>query len=193
MKVRWAILILKNDGALPFRTKKVALYGPGASMTIKGGTGSGEVNERHSVTILEGLQNRGFEISTMQWIEDFEQYYREAEAAYNIEKRKRINLLKLDSIMNMLFDNFRTPCGRMITEEDVRNSDTDSCIYVLSRQAGEGGDRKNEPGDFLVTEEEKAAIRFCGEHYEKFLLVINCGSSMDMAFAEEIPGINAIL
>ena len=187
------MVLLKNDGALPFRTKKVALYGPGASMTIKGGTGSGEVNERHSVTILEGLQNRGFEISTMQWIEDFEQYYREAEAAYKIEKRKRINLLKLDSIMNMLFDNFRTPCGRMITEEDVRNSDTDSCIYVLSRQAGEGGDRKNEAGDFLVTEEEKAAIRFCAEKYEKFLLVINCGSSMDMAFAEEISGINAIL
>ena len=39
-----AMVLLKNDGALPFKTKKVALYGPGASMTIKGGTGSGEVN-----------------------------------------------------------------------------------------------------------------------------------------------------
>ena len=58
------MVLLKNDGALPFKTKKVALYGPGASMTIKGGTGSGEVNERHSVTILEGLQDRGFEITT---------------------------------------------------------------------------------------------------------------------------------
>ena len=60
-----AMVLLKNDGALPFATKKIALYGPGASMTIKGGTGSGEVNERHSVTILEGLQNRGFEIASM--------------------------------------------------------------------------------------------------------------------------------
>ena len=187
------MVLLKNDGALPFQTKKVALYGPGASMTIKGGTGSGEVNERHSVTILEGLRNRGFEISTMQWINDFEAGYREAEAAYKIEKRKRINLLKLDSIMNMLFDNFRTPAGRMITEEDVNDSDTDSCIYVLSRQAGEGGDRKAEKGDFFITDEEEASIRFCTEHYEKFLLVINCGSSMDMGFAEQIPGINSIL
>lgn len=47
------IVLLKNDGALPLRTKKIALYGPGASRTIKGGTGSGEVNERRSVTILE--------------------------------------------------------------------------------------------------------------------------------------------
>ena len=50
------MVLLKNDGTLPFKTKKVAVYGPGASMTIKGGTGSGEVNERHSVTILEGLE-----------------------------------------------------------------------------------------------------------------------------------------
>ena len=32
------MVLLKNDGSLPFKTKKVALYGPGASMTIKGGT-----------------------------------------------------------------------------------------------------------------------------------------------------------
>ena len=187
------MVLLKNDGALPFRTKKVALYGPGASMTIKGGTGSGEVNERHSVTILEGLQDRGFEITTLQWIRDFENGYREAEAAYKQEKKKRVNLLKLSSIMEMLFDNFRMPAGRMITEEDVSLSDTDSCIYVLSRQAGEGGDRKAEKGDFFITDEEEAAIRFCAEHYENFLLVINCGSSMDMEFTQRIPGINAIL
>ena len=49
------IVLLKNDGALPLKTKKVAIYGPGAKRTIKGGTGSGEVNERHSVSILEGV------------------------------------------------------------------------------------------------------------------------------------------
>ena len=41
-----SIVLLKNDGRQPFATRKVALYGPGVSMTIKGGTGSGEVNER---------------------------------------------------------------------------------------------------------------------------------------------------
>ncbi len=187
------MVLLKNDGALPFQTKKVALYGPGASMTIKGGTGSGEVNERHSVTVLEGLTDRGFEITTRKWIGDFEEGYRQAYAAYKEEKKKRINLLKLNDIMQMLFDNFKPPVGRPITQEDVASSDTDSCIYVLSRQAGEGGDRKAEEGDFFLTGEEREAIRFCAEKYEKFLLVINCGSAIDMAFAEEIPGINAIL
>ncbi len=187
------MVLLKNDGALPFKTKKVALYGPGASMTIKGGTGSGEVNERHSVTILEGLEERGFEIATKDWLGDFQRSYDEARAAYKEEKKKRVNILKLGSLMNMLLDDFRAPLGRDITDEEVAKSDTDSCIYVVSRQAGEGGDRKAEKGDMFLTDGELAAIRSCAEKYEHFLLVINCGSSIDMAFAEEIPGINAIL
>ena len=188
-----AMVLLKNDGALPFASKKIALYGAGASMTVKGGTGSGEVNERHSVTILEGLENRGFTVTTRQWIRDFETYCREAEAAYKVEKKKRVNIFKLDSIMQMLFDNFRLPSGKCPTEEDVRLSDTDSCIYVVARQAGEGGDRKAEAGDFCLTEEERASIAFCAKHYDKFLLVINAGSSLDMSFLEEIDGINAVL
>ena len=187
------MVLLKNDGALPFKTKKIAVYGPGASMTIKGGTGSGEVNERHSVTILEGLQNRGFEITTMDWIRAFEEAYAQAEAAYKIEKRKRVNILNLGSLMQMMLDDFRAPVGAALTDADVEASDTDTCIYVVRRQAGEGGDRKAEKGDMFLTDEEREAIRFCAEKYENFLLVINCGSSIDMAFADEIPGINAIL
>ena len=188
-----SIVLLKNDGALPFETGKVALYGPGVSMTIKGGTGSGEVNERHSVSILEGMQDRGFEVTTLNWIDRFGVHYQEQLKAYKEEKKKRIDITKLDTIMSMLFDNFRFPDGPAVTDEDVAGSDTDCCIYVLSRQAGEGGDRKVEEGDFLLTEGEKETIRFLAEKYDKFVLAINCGSAMDMGVLSEIPGINAIL
>ena len=184
-----SIVLLKNDGALPFSHKKIALYGAGASMTIKGGTGSGEVNERHCVTILEGLLDRGFTVTTQDWINDFEAFYKKAEAEYKIEKRKRVNIFKMDSIMQMLFDNFRLPAGPAITEV----TDTDSCVYVLSRQAGEGGDRKAEKGDYLLSDEETAAIRVCAAAYDKFVLVINSGSSVDLSPLDDIPGINAIL
>jgi len=187
------MVLLKNDGTLPFKTKKVALYGSGASMTIKGGTGSGEVNERHSVTILEGMENRGFEIATKDWIRDFEERYTKALKEYKEEKKKRVNILKLGALMNMLKDDFRAPLGREITDAEVLSTGTDACVYVVSRQAGEGGDRRAEKGDMFLTDEEMAAIRFCAEKYEKFVLVINCGSSIDMSFAEEIPGINAIV
>ena len=187
------IVLLKNDGTLPLKTKKVALYGAGASMTIKGGTGSGEVNERHSVTILEGMTDRGFTITTRNWIADFERLYVEAEAAYKVEKKKRINILKPNSIMDMLMEDFRAPCGPVIDDGYVAASDTDSCVYVVSRQAGEGGDRKAEKGDFFLSDEELTAIRFCAEKYPHFVLVINAGSSIDMGFMEEIEGINAIV
>ncbi len=187
------IVLLKNDGVLPLKTKKVALYGPGAAMTIKGGTGSGEVNERHAVSVLEGMEDRGFEVSSKNWIEEYAAFYTQAEQDYRTEKRKRINLLKPKSIMNMLFDNFRLPCGPEITARHVAESGTDTCVYVLSRQAGEGGDRRAEPGDYYITDEERRAIAFCAARYENFVLLINCGSSMDVAFTEELEGINAVL
>ena len=187
------IVMLKNDGALPFSSKKVALYGPGVSMTIKGGTGSGEVNERHSVTILEGMEDRGFQVTTKDWLARFREHYEHLLAIHKEEKKKQVNLLKMDTIMSMLFDNFRFPDGPEVTHSDVVSSDTDSCIYVLARQAGEGGDRKVEAGDFLLTDGEKETIKLLAEKYEKFVLAINCGSAMDLSCLDDIPGINAIL
>ena len=37
------IVLLKNDNVLPLAARKVALYGPGSRMTVKGGSGSGDV------------------------------------------------------------------------------------------------------------------------------------------------------
>ena len=184
-----AVVLLKNDGTLPLKTKKVALYGPGASRTIKGGTGSGEVNERHSVTILEGLTDRGFEITSMDWIRDFDEQYATQYAAYKAAKRK-VNIFNTTTIMALIKDDFRAPLGRPIAQEEVL---TDSCIYVVSRQAGEGVDRKAEKGDLFLTDGELEEIRTCAEKYEHFVLVINSGSALDMGFVQEIPGINAIV
>ena len=188
-----SMVLLKNEGVLPLKTKKVALYGPGVTRTIKGGTGSGEVNERHSVTILEGMENRGFEITSKQWLEDYEAAYEQGEIEHKKAQRDIIKLLKSKSFMEMMFKGYTPPAGRPISEKDVADSDTDSAIYVLSRQAGEGGDRKAEKGDLFITDEERAAIKTCVENYKNFVLVINSGCSIDMSFVDEIPGIGAIL
>ena len=62
------IVLLKNDGALPIQPCPIALFGMGAEYTTKGGTGSGEVNERHAVNIREGLENACFTITTNSWL-----------------------------------------------------------------------------------------------------------------------------
>ncbi len=66
------IVLLENDGALPLTPGPVALYGAGGRRTIKGGTGSGEVNERHSVSVEEGLTAAGFTVTTKAWLDDYD-------------------------------------------------------------------------------------------------------------------------
>ena len=188
-----SMVLLKNENVLPLKTKKVALYGAGVTRTIKGGTGSGEVNERHSVTILEGMENRGFEVATRQWLDDYEKDYEAGAIAHKKAQRDIVKLLKSKSFMEMMLKGYTPPAGRAITEKDIADSDTDTAIYVLSRQAGEGGDRKAEKGDLFITDEERLAIETCVKNYKNFVLVINSGCSLDMSFVDEIPGIGAIL
>ena len=46
------MVLLENDGVLPLKSAgKVALYGNGARNTVKGGTGSGDVNTRSNTNI----------------------------------------------------------------------------------------------------------------------------------------------
>jgi len=188
-----SMVLLKNDGALPFAAKRIALYGAGAAHTVKGGTGSGEVNERYSVSIREGLENRGFELSTGAWLRDYEVLYEKELAAFEKERRQFYKRIGQKSLIDIMMGSFQLPAGRAVTEADVRASETDSCVYVLSRQAGEGGDRRAEPGDYFLTETELESIRLCAASYPHFVLAINCGSAMDMAFAGQIPGIDAIV
>ena len=51
-------VLLKNEDLLPVENAaKVFLAGTGATYAIKGGTGSGDVNEREVVDILTGFKN----------------------------------------------------------------------------------------------------------------------------------------
>ena len=52
------MVLLENDGVLPLKKiGKIALYGAGARHTIKGGTGSGDVNSREVINIEQGLKD----------------------------------------------------------------------------------------------------------------------------------------
>ncbi|MFR3325235.1 MAG: hypothetical protein ACLTR8_12245 [Oscillospiraceae bacterium] len=41
---REGIVLLENNGVLPMQPQKIALYGAGSRMTVKGGSGSGDVH-----------------------------------------------------------------------------------------------------------------------------------------------------
>lgn len=187
------IVLLENDGTLPIAPGKVALYGAGGCMTIKGGTGSGEVNERHAVTIEEGLEMGGFKVTSKAWLRAYEQMVKEGEAEYIRTFRKRLTKWNITTIINIMNTPYSPPVGQPVSAEDVKNSHTDTCIYVVSRQAGEGADRKLSDNSYHLTDEEREAIAFCAGSYEKMILVINVGGVFDMSFLEQIEGINAVV
>lgn len=186
-----SIVLLENDGALPIKPGKVALYGAGAKRTVKGGGGSGEVNERHSVTVYEGMKDAGFIITSENWLNEFDAEYVKEEKHYHKNKLKNIITGKMSAMAAL--ENFPGIEGRLISEKDVTESGTDTCIYVLSRQAGEGIDRRAKKGDMFVTDIEEANIAFCAKHYQKFILVINAGAQLDVSFLDKMEGINAVL
>jgi beta-glucosidase len=188
-----SIVLLKNDGVLPIAPCSIALYGAGAATTIKGGTGSGEVNERYSVTIEQGLKNAGFTITTDVWLREYETFMKTQKAEVNKDIAKRIMKSKADDRINILANGFQYPVGRLIVDSDIKESNTDTCIYVIARQAGECTDRSLEKNDFTLAQAEIDNITAVASLYEKTIIVINTGAPMDLSSIERIKGINAIL
>ena len=193
---REGFVLLKNDNnALPLKNKKIALYGMGARLTVKGGLGSGSVEERYSVNIEDGLKNAGFEITTEKWLDDYDSVYSSTYQEYHdmVEDKVKdlVNPMEIIPIAHSYV--YRYPSGRLVTKEDIENSNTDTAIYVLMRQAGECNDRKLEKGDYYITDIERENLRIVSEAYKNTILVINVGGHIDLSFLDEIKGIDAVV
>ena len=134
-------VLLENDGTLPLKEKRIALYGAGARMTVKGGTGSGAVRERYSVTIEQGLISAGYEIASTPWLDRFDRFYADTYETYRQEQEDRVKGMQNFYQILGTVRPFQHPTGIPITEEDVEASGCDTALYVLARQAGEGNDR----------------------------------------------------
>lgn len=186
-----AIVLLKNDGVLPLNPRSnIALYGEGAACTVKGGTGSGEVNSRYSISILQGLRNAGFNITTDLWLNDYMNLFISSKQNYLTKMRRKAGFINFPIVWELMGQPFKNPEGMRITEDYL--SEADYCIYVLTRQAGEEMDRLPEKGDFLMTDGEVENIRICTEHYKHTIVVVNVGGYIDLSPLDDMK-IDSIL
>ena len=189
------MVLLKNENEfLPLAPgARLALYGAGALQTIKGGTGSGDVNVRETVSVYEGLKQAGYEIVNEAWMESYKEHYREAREEWRDKIWIEAERLRAEGCGDPVFVaytsyQFGLPAGDAPTAVEA-----DAAVYVIARIAGEAKDRQACPGDYYLSEEEHEALRLLCEQHEKVLVVINSGSLIDLSFLDEMPQIRALL
>ena len=171
------MVLLKSDGSFPLDAPgKIAIYGNAARKTIKGGTGSGDVNVRHYVGIEEGLENAGFTITSKAWLDSYDALWAKANKEFKAGIKAKIAAEGLSAIMLGI--------GAIMQEPEYEfplDAEGDTAIYVLGRISGEGADRAPEKGNLEMTDTEIRDILQLQKQYKRFLLVLNVGGVVDIS------------
>lgn len=178
-------LFLKRNKEFPIlKPCRVALYGNGARNTVKGGSGSGDVDALDFLTIESALEKRGFRITTKEWLDQYDELIKKGHKDYIKETKREAKKLKISP---MYFSLGYFPLEKNHSIE--ARYDGDICIYVLKRECGEGNDRRNEKGDFKLTDKEVEDILFLNNKFKKFMLVLNVGGVLDLSPVLEVSNI----
>ncbi len=179
------VLFLKRDERFPLEGPcRLAAFGNGVRHTVKGGTGSGEVNSRFAINVEQGLKDAGFEITTGKWLDAFEKLKAENHKSFVQRIKEEAKTLQVEPLMYGM--------GKIDPEPEHSlplEGEGDACVYVLARNSGEGNDRKVEKGDVLLTDSEVRDILALNRKYEKFMLVLNVGGPVDLSPVSEVGNI----
>ena len=179
------LFLRREDNTFPLKDfKKVALFGNGARKTVRGGTGSGAVNLHHFVNIEEAFENAEIEIVSKDWLDAYDEIQRKRKPAFVERNKKEAKENNVSAVV------YSIGCILEEGEYDLNlDYDADFAIYVLARNAGEGQDRRPIKGDLYLTDTEIRTIKYLNEHYEKFLLVLNTPSVVDISPVLDIKNI----
>ncbi len=171
------MILLKNDQqALPFTaaTKTIAAFGNTTYDLISGGTGSGDVNEAYTVSLVDGLANAGIKVD-----EELKQSYTTYLAAETAKHPKK-----------SFFEEFMNPTPRA-GELDIdkglfskKAAEASIALITIGRNAGEGADRKLE-NDFNLSATELALIKNVSDAFhavnKKVVVALNVGGVVEVA------------
>ncbi|MCM1089143.1 MAG: glycoside hydrolase family 3 C-terminal domain-containing protein [Muribaculaceae bacterium] len=178
-------LFLKKNGDFPLKEAgEIAVYGSGARRTVKGGTGSGDVNSRFYITIERGLEQVGFTVTTKDWLDAYDDIWEDTRKKFIADVKKEARKQHTMAVMIGM--------GITMAEPEYQlplSGAGDVAIYVLARNAGEGDDRKAEAGDLFLTQTEIRDILELNRRYAHFMLVLNVGGMIDLSPVKEVGNI----
>jgi beta-glucosidase len=193
------IVLLKNNGALPFRTegnlspltshlsplvKTVALFGENSYDFLSGGTGSGCVHPPYVVDMLQGLENAGIKSSPVL-TDIYRKYIAYARVKFQAE-RHPAKWFQTEMMGQQKYPEISI--SPIAIEKEVNTAD--AAIITIGRQAGEGIDRDIDTEFNLIPEELSLIKDVCNAFHQAgkpVVVIINSGSVIETASWSSYP------
>ena len=173
------MVLLKNeDYTLPLspETKVIAAFGNTSMDIITGGSGSGDVNEAYSVSLVDGLRGAGYSVD-----EDLMEVYGKYLAQQKAIQPPAVRFMLPPPIPEM-------KVGQQLAEKAA--SETDVALITVGRNSGEFSDRKVE-GDFdLTVAETEMIMTVCNAFHaagKKAVVILNIGGVIETASWKDFP------
>lgn len=203
------ITLLKNENdALPLeKGTKLNVFGWSSAYPVYGGNGSGSSNTENAVSLIEGLEDAGFETNTsiQKFYEDYQQ------------GRLNISFSSVDfTIPEPSLDEYQ---DAGIFENAKEFSDT--ALVVIGRSSGEGSDlatsmseknnfvndEQGKPIVFSTQEDDIDASKSCLEltkretdmldevtkDFDKVVVVVNSAQAMELGWVDEYSNISGVI
>jgi beta-glucosidase len=172
------IVLLKNNGVLPFNVKTVALFGENSYDFLSGGTGSGCVHPPYVVDMLQGLKNAG--ISSSPTLTDiYRKYIDYAKVKFQAE-RHPAKWFQTEMMGQQKYPEISL--SPIAVNKEVQAAD--AAIITIGRQAGEGIDRDINTEFNLIPEERALITDVCNAFHaagKPVIVIINSGSVIETA------------
>jgi beta-glucosidase len=172
------MVLLRNEGGLPLpAAAKLALFGNTSYRMITGGTGSGDVNEAYTVSLVEGLKGAGLAVDGA---------LAESYAAFIAEEEK-----KQPAPSRPFMPKPPVP-ERLVGQDEIArlSREADLALVTIGRNSGEFRDRKRED-DFDLSAAEKALLQDVATAFharsKKLVVVLNIGGVIETASWRELP------
>ena len=189
------MVLLENENqALPLaQGSKAALFGTGSYGTIKGGTGSGDVYNRYTISVYDALTST-YNISNMAWWGEYLKTFEEKKAQA-AEEKKDNDYVKYTQGRFGGADSFLA-IDQALTQSDMdkaKAGGVTTAFYTVSRVSGEGADRTIGKGDYELSEVEYNNIKLIAKNFDKCVVLLNVGGVVDTKFFNEIEGVDGLV
>ena len=189
------MVLLENENqALPLaQGSKAALFGTGSYGTIKGGTGSGDVYNRYTISVYDALTST-YNISNMAWWGEYLKTFEEKKAQA-AEEKKDNDYVKYTQGRFGGADSFLA-IDQALTQSDMdkaKAGGVTTAFYTVSRVSGEGADRTIGKGDYELSEVEYNNIKLIAKNFDKCVVLLNVGGVVDTKFFSEIEGVDGLI